>query len=460
MPTVILLDNSLSMLKTQNETSTTKRDLATKLITNLIDHFSKYDKFEYLALVAYSSTAQVVSEFTRDYSKLIESLKQLRTGDASCLEEGLNKVSDLVIEEWACFTSIQVLLITDDLDSLSYSNSIRQLCSRLKENRLLLKEYYLTNGIDFDEKIHMNSILNEDILKSQYYLNLPKKNYFMCKYPFSFPNRFDIVCLDSNESQNENDLNQFGFDEDNFKLKTNAFKQMNKKYYLNELIQLNSNSTGSLYVTKSFDLDYFENEFCAKILNDLFNPFNCKLKCGHLESNITLIPAPIPFKGQQNYQYVEREIWRNLEIFGFVNIVDLTTPPTISRHLIVLNESSNKKSEASDGDSDEIVSFAILLHTSLKSESMAAIVQVETEWFGAVHCWNESKNDPKKNLMLTLFAPGNDAIQNIITKAASKAAGAANQPPALKSTHVKSYAKSCIIWYRQENLIVSICFFN
>jgi hypothetical protein len=42
----------------------------------------------------------------------------------------------------------------------------------------------------------------------------------------------------------------------------------------------------------------------------------------------------------------------------------------------------------------------------LKSEGMAAIVHVGNEWFGAVHCWNESKNDPKKNLMLTLFVPG------------------------------------------------------
>jgi len=92
-------------------------------------------------------------------------------------------------------------------------------------------------------------------------------------------------------------LNYYGFDEDNFNLKKTSFKNMDKIYYLNELIELNNSSKGSLYITKNLNQDYFKNEFCNKILNDLFNPFNCKLKCGNLESNITLIPAPIAFKG-------------------------------------------------------------------------------------------------------------------------------------------------------------------
>ena len=36
-----------------------------------------------------------------------------------------------------------------------------------------------------------------------------------------------------------------------------------------------------------------------------------------------------------------------------------------------------------DEDDKEIVSFAILLHSSLKAENMAAIVHVSHEWFGA-----------------------------------------------------------------------------
>ena len=50
-----------------------------------------------LKQVSYSSTAQIVSEFTRDYEKLLDALKSLKNGDSACLEEGLNKISDLEI---------------------------------------------------------------------------------------------------------------------------------------------------------------------------------------------------------------------------------------------------------------------------------------------------------------------------------------------------------------------------
>jgi hypothetical protein len=165
---------------------------------------------------------------------------------------------------------------------------------------------------------------------------------------------------------------------------------------------------------------------------------------------------------------------------GFISIPDLSTPPTISRHLIVLNNPEKKVLSLTGSDEEEIVSFAILLHSSLKAENMAAIVQVGKEWFGAVQLWNESKNDPKKNLMLTLYGPGkytniiflrlfnyililnigNDVLLNIINKANNKtpasggAANAATNQPLFKSTHVKSYSKGCIVWYRQDNLVV------
>ena len=101
-----------------------------------------------------------------------------------------------------------------------------------------------------------------------------------------------------------------------------------------------------------------------------------------------------------------------MDICGFISIAELTTPQTISRHLIVISSLTQDKKPQTDSamvideDDKEIVSFAILLHSSLKAENMAAIVHVGNEWFGAVHCWNEAKNDSKKNLMLTLFSPG------------------------------------------------------
>jgi hypothetical protein len=119
----------------------------------------------------------------------------LPIGDCACLEEGLNKVNDMVVDEWNCFTNIQVILITDNQDNFHYG-SVKNLCNRLKENKLLLAEYYLSNGIDFDQRIHFNSILNDEVLKSSFFANLiNKRNYLNLRYPFSFPNKFDIICL-------------------------------------------------------------------------------------------------------------------------------------------------------------------------------------------------------------------------------------------------------------------------
>ena len=54
MPTVILLDNSLSMCKyatTKKEKSLTKRELSHLITRRYIEHISKIDSYEYVALV-------------------------------------------------------------------------------------------------------------------------------------------------------------------------------------------------------------------------------------------------------------------------------------------------------------------------------------------------------------------------------------------------------------------------
>jgi len=237
-----------------------------------------------------------VTNFTRDYEKMLSALKVLPVGDLASPEVGLDAVSDIIIDEWAYLTSVQILLITDSTDNV-HSNSVKNLCLKLQENNKILKEFYAYNGCDFDERIHTNSILNaEELLKSSFYANLNAKNYYQIKYPFSFPNRFDIICL-----KNEPDTNQsetvYGFVEESFKLKKFVKKAQNKIFYLNQLIQLN-NSAGKLFTTsKVLNDQYIEKEFLKSIINELYNPFECQLKFGHMESNISLIPAPNKFSG-------------------------------------------------------------------------------------------------------------------------------------------------------------------
>ncbi len=307
MPTVILLDNSLSMCRNvtnHSDPTTTTRQISHQIIQRLVDHISQNEKTEHLALVAYSSTAQILSDFTTDYAKISDSVANLVPGDIACLEEGLNKVSDLVINEFACFTNIHILLITNDSEQL-HANSVKTICQRLRDNQQILKDHCLANGIDYDQHIHFNSILNEEVLKTS------------LKYPFAFPNRLDIIYLaefepgsDSaftkiDDASNKSEILakfsetsvQFGFDEEAFQARKWQESRGRKLHALNELIELN-NSSGSLYVTRVNGREKGEfDSFCEQIIVDLFRVYACHLKCGHLEASVNLVPAPLVYKG-------------------------------------------------------------------------------------------------------------------------------------------------------------------
>ena len=54
-----------------------------------------------------------------------------------------------------------------------------------------------------------------------------------------------------------------------------------------------------------------------------------------------------------------------------------------------------------------------------------------------------------------IYIIGNDVLQNIITNINNKpATSSAAAQQTSKSSHVKSYSKGCIVWYRQDNLMV------
>ncbi len=60
------------------------------------------------------------------------------------------------------------------------------------------------------------------------------------------------------------------------------------------------------------------------------------------------------------------------------------------------------------GSTTKKPTFATLLHIGLKTENLVGIVSLSDEWYGAVHCWQETGADGKRksNLMLTIFVPG------------------------------------------------------
>lgn len=120
-------------------------------------------------------------------------MNAIKPGDASSLEEGLSKVSSLVIDDTAGFSFVQILVITDEFDNLRPTSSVRRLCEKLKHNRKLLQAAHVVTGLDFDERMLVNSILNDELINNT-------AGFYLSPFPFSFPNRFDIISLTSEAS--------------------------------------------------------------------------------------------------------------------------------------------------------------------------------------------------------------------------------------------------------------------
>lgn len=112
-----------------------------------------------------------------------------------------------------------------------------------------------------------------------------------------------------------------------------------------------------------------------------------------------------------------QSFWDDFKICGFLNTVDVSSPPTISRHLVLPVSVSDRKKDDSEETVNETESstedgrapsFCVLLHGSIRVENMVAVVQVGPTWYGIMYSWADTKK--KANLILALFEPGNDSI--------------------------------------------------
>lgn len=114
-------------------------------------------------------------------------------------------------------------------------------------------------------------------------------------------------------------------------------------------------------------------------------------------------------------------------VCGFLNLADIGSPMSLSRHLILPNESPSvarvpgstdaEKLEAdiaafySKADDEETTehksieeSACVLLHGALKFDNLAAVVLLNDDWFGFMHSYSDSKR--KSNIILTILPPG------------------------------------------------------
>lgn len=115
-------------------------------------------------------------------------------------------------------------------------------------------------------------------------------------------------------------------------------------------------------------------------------------------------------------------------VCGFLNLADIGSPMSLSRHLILPNENPSVArvpsstdaekleadiaafySKADDEESNEQKSIedsaCVLLHGALKFDNLAAVVLLNDDWFGFMHSYSDSKR--KSNIILTILPPGN-----------------------------------------------------
>lgn len=73
----------------------------------------------------------------------------------------------------------------------------------------------------------------------------------------------------------------------------------------------------------------------TKLTDLYYKPFHGILHCGNLTSNVSLSPPPEPFSKAYDFDLVKAEMSTNIIICGFINISDVSSPPSHSRHLVL-----------------------------------------------------------------------------------------------------------------------------
>ena len=333
MPTVILLDVSLSMSRRTTGFDGRKSDtqlihLAQQGVLHFLDEVAERSKLEFTSLVIFSSLWEIVVPFTRDFATLKAGCLSIDVYDKTRIENALQGVESLVMEEWGGVMPVNLILVTDGRVGVG-SGSLKESLKNFK-----------SEGGEFP-------------------------------LPFSFPCNLSVVCLSDPKA------------DENFTENMNCYR---------DLIKLNDNH-GEIYIPESPLTHSSVEEAFKKIIKTHYETYVGTLFCGNLNSIVTLLPPP-NFKNSwlsilSSYRPEKKNISNikmptEVQIIGFLDIADLSNPPYISRHVVL---PVPKTSKSSDGnklvhateDDAKSPSFCVLLHGSLKIEKMVAIVQLGLE---------------------------------------------------------------------------------
>lgn len=414
MPTVFLLDVSLSMTRPITVPDSTEpfqlRHLAIHGLNFMIDYMSMNTKLEFSALMVFSSLWELVVQFTRDFENLKTELMKVDCYDKTDIVRALIGVRDIILEEWGATMPCQIILITDGNIGIG-STSLKY----------ALEKYY-SKDVESHDKL------------------LP--------LPFPFPCKLHVVCI------------------------SDVIHQHNVSLY-QKLIDIGGGG-GQVFVPEGQLSFKSVQQIFHKLTEMYYKPFQGNLYCGNLKSLVSLSPAPESYSKARDFEWIKTDVFTDIVICGFLDIADVASPPVLSRHLVlpippVKEETkltikpeieSGLEDESLSNDEGKQPSFCVLLHGSLKVESMIALCQLRVDWYGMLYSWADSKK--KSNLMLSTFEPGLDVIpwlgniQNLGPISLANQNGDEIISLPLKPSEKRSYAQNCVVWIKQTGLQADI----
>lgn len=375
MPTVILLDVSLSMSRPvptpDTSESHTRFTLAMAAINTFLDYLCVHAKLEYVALVTFSSVYEVAVPFTREFDNIRVKLPQLEEGDKTCIEIALHGVNQLILNEWGYQTPVQIILVTDGSSGVG----------AIGRNRIIQA---LPLPPTYPGKIHVLPVVSPHDSSLQHAMPLYQK----------------IVELACNTTNNTNG---------------NIMR-------------------GAIYCPDQLNVPGVVTAM-TRLCEQHYQEFWCTLKCGQLETRVQLFPAPQP--ASHEGLSASYTLSNQLHVIGFLQQQDLGTPIAISKHLVIPqaqvgNTSTNlsstsrenygsktptKEGSSTEGstaeddmsDPSKVPNFCVLLHGALKVEGMSAIVQLGSDWWGTLSVWCEVSRARRSCLLLSILRPGASA---------------------------------------------------
>lgn len=125
MPTVVILDKSLSMRRpASKENLDSRHSLACKGLEWFLNYIGVCFPLEHTSLLAFSSTCDVVVPFTRDYDLLKSKLDEVMVQDRTDLHAALVTMVETMLAEWGSFAPCQAVLVTDGSPGVRHQDAV------------------------------------------------------------------------------------------------------------------------------------------------------------------------------------------------------------------------------------------------------------------------------------------------------------------------------------------------